>query len=126
MTTNLHLRDLVGAGLEGGTLVEYKDNCGFALEYGRATIRSVSIQGDEFAILTDSEDAYLKSRIDPELEQRGIRDYVERRGPYFLIRLWMAWCYVAAPKGVEVPNRPNWLDVTEDEFKETIRKAIGG
>src|SRR5262245_8137385 len=122
----LELEDLVGIGLEGGTLVEYKANTGFSLEYGRATIVSVKQEGDLFSIVTDSEDAFLEQNTAPWVKRMGYGAAVERRGDIYLLSSAMGWSYALAKKGVEISAKPNWLDVSKEEFTDSVEKYLNG
>lgn len=120
----MHLRDLIGKGLEGGTLVEYKDNCGFSLEYGRATIKSVGINGEMFEIQTDNGESHLEQNISPDVERMGYTAHVEKRGDVYLLKSSMGWCYAAAPPGVKIEKRPDYMEVSDERFDNVIRNQI--
>ncbi len=120
----MKLQDLIGAGLEGGILVEYKANCGFSLEFGRATITEVALEGEIFHIRTDNEESFMKQNVAEEVRNMGYGADVEKRGAIYLISSPMGWCYVAAPKGVDVPNKPNWLEVPMEEFSNTVERHL--
>jgi hypothetical protein len=120
------LRDLVHQDLVGGTLVEYKDNCGFDLEFGRATITRVAVEGEMFLIETDNEEAYMTQNISPVVEAMGYRSEVQRQGDVYLIRSSMGWGYALAKKGVDIPKRPHWLEVSDKDYEDTIRRTVVG
>jgi hypothetical protein len=114
-------RDLVG-----GALVEYKNNCGFDLEYGRATITDMGMDGEMFFIKTDRKDAFLTQNVSPMVERMGFTAEVQKQGEIYLIRSSMGWRYALAPKGVEIPQRPHWLAVSDDEFDNSVKKTLMG
>lgn len=121
----MRVEDLVGKGLEGGTLVEYKGNCGFSLEYGRANITAVKVENDYFSIETDNEESYMGLSLSKEATAMGYTAEVRERDGYYMIASPMGWCYIAAPLGVIIPPRPNWLDVSDKEFGDTVRRTLG-
>lgn len=122
----MQLEDLVNENLVGGILVEYKDNTGFGLEYGRANIMLVGIREETFEIRTDNEDAcHLDQNISEDVKRMGYRARVEKRGEIYYISSAMGYCYVAAPKGVEIPGKPNYLDVTDQEFVDEVKRHWG-
>lgn len=112
--------------LIGGTLVEYKANCGFSLEYGRATITSMGVDGTTFYIRTDNEEAFLEQNISEEVQRMGYAAEVRKRGDVYLISSPMGWCYAVAPKGGEIPTRPNWLEVSDGHFEDALKKHLTG
>lgn len=121
----MKLQDLPRS-LIGGTLVEYKDRCGFDLEYGRATITDIGMDREEFYVRTDREDAFLVQNVSPMVEAMGYSAAVQKQGEIYLIQSSMGWCYTLAPKGVEIPARPHWLDVSDDQFTNTVKENLTG
>lgn len=123
----MKLQDLPRS-LIGGTLVEYKDNCGFDLEYGRATITDMGmdLDGKTYFIKTDNEEAHMTQNVSPAVEAMGYTAEAQKQGEIYLLRSSMGWCYTLAPKGVEIPKRPNWLDVSIEEFGNSVREHISG
>ena len=122
----MRVEDLVGIGLEGGTLVEYKGNCGFSLEYGRANITAVKVEGEEFSIETDNDESFMTLSLSKEARAIGYTAEVRKRGDFYLIASPMGWCYAVAPLGVIIPPRPGWLEVSDKQFDDTIRRTVCG
>jgi hypothetical protein len=121
----MELEELVGAGLVGGTLVEYKASTGFGLEFGRGKITEVGMDGTMFFIHTDNKESFLEQNVASDIKAMGYGTEVEKKGPFFLLSSSMGWCYVAAPPGVEVPKKPGWLDVSDEEFADAMKRHYG-
>ena len=122
----MEIQELVGIGLEGGTLVEYKGNTGFSLEYGRAVIVSIVVSDEKFSIETDNPEAYMGLSLSKMARKMGYVANVRRFGPVYLIDSPMGWNYVLAPKGIEIPKRPGWMDVSEEEFLSEVERHLKG
>lgn len=95
------LDDLLKTNFEDGTLVEYKNGFGFSVEWGRAHIRKMKIDGKKLEIETDGEAHLYLSDINHI--HRVIRE-----GEVFYLDIPILFGYALAPKGVEIPKKPSY------------------
>ncbi|GEM_PF-6208561 len=100
-TSNPHLRTLIHTNFIDGTLVEYLRGSIIHVEFGRATIQEVIIDDIEFCVKTDGP-VFL------ELYDLQAIKSIQEKDRVFYVCIPQLANYALAPKGVEIPSKPDY------------------
>ena len=104
----LHLNDLLATNVAGGTLVEYKDAMLFEVEFDRGTITRAELSRERIDIRTDTRAC---------LWWNGLKGWnCERSGDVYYLFHPNFKGYAVAPRGVEIPKKPHYTELSNDEL----------
>ena len=97
------LEDFLKIDFLGGTLVEYKYNHGFDVEFSREKINKINI----------SEENYLRIETNNkvELNLKLIELYISKKDRVYYLDIKYLYCYSIAQKGIIIPKKIDYEDL---------------